>query len=99
MQSYLASIETSIISRKLGNAKKHNEQIMEHNRLKPNTHTHTHTNTYIRTYTHKHNDYGMKLALTLCGSHELSFIYIHIPWHHCMHSTFHFSKHILQYTV
>ena len=25
----------SIIGRKLGNAKKHNEQILEHNRLKP----------------------------------------------------------------
>ena len=33
----------SIIGRKWGNAKKHNEQILEHDRLKPNTHTHGYT--------------------------------------------------------
>ena len=34
--AYLESIKTSIIDRNWGNAKKDNEQIMEHNRLKPN---------------------------------------------------------------
>ena len=32
--AYLESIKMSIVGRKLGNAKKHNEQILEHNRVK-----------------------------------------------------------------
>ena len=35
--AYLESIKISIIGRNWGNAKKHNEQILEHNRLKPNS--------------------------------------------------------------
>ena len=37
--AYLESIKTSIIGRKLGNAKKHNRQILEHNRLRPTLHS------------------------------------------------------------
>ena len=34
--AYLESIKTSIIGKKLGKCQKHNRQILEHNRLRPN---------------------------------------------------------------